>query len=153
MADQTVADLGNRFDLTDASDARRLTYQALAILRAVRIAIDAQEDGAVSYSDNVVQRWLPAVDAARSRLGVVRDLLMEKPYAPPVDWYTSLNLIEAMSAALWHSDVGGCEVAFESEDMQACADAAIDSLDSMCKEINNTCNSLETRVVEVDAQA
>lgn len=132
-ADQTVAESIGKYGYDDAREALRQTAQAMAIMRAVSLAVAAQEDGSVRYDDNEVSRWNPAVDAACARVRTVRDALMNKASAPDgVDWFTSLTILEATGAALWHTVGGGHEdTALDSEQLQSIAEAAMDSLGAM----------------------
>lgn len=111
---------------------------ARAILRAVALAARAQFEGSVNYENNNTERWQPAVDAACVRLQAVRDALMETGPAPCVDWYTSLTLLEAMGAALWHGN--GCSQAdkLEEVELESLAQVVIESLDSMMEECFTT---------------
>lgn len=149
MAVDTVADPVDRFELKHVNEALRLASQAMAILRTVWLAVEAQEDGAVSYADNKFSRWGPAVDAACSRVCSVRDLLISNANSPyTVNWWTSLNLLEALGAALWQSGTGTNKYGLESDELQSCARAAIDSLGEMYEELESAYSALETEAIE-----
>lgn len=149
MADQTVSDNVDQFGLSEAHKALRHTVQAMAILRSVWLAVEAQEDGAVKYEDNKLSRWWPAVDAACARMHEVRSLMINKGQTPDtVDWWTPLNLVEAMGAALWHADTGAHKGAFGAEELQGCADAAIYSLGLLQESLSSVYKELETEAIE-----
>lgn len=144
MADQTVAESVDKYGYDDARKALRQTAQAMAIMQAVSLAVAAQEDGSVHYDDNKFSRWYPAVDAACARVRTVRDALLNKAMVPDgVDWFTSLTILEATGAALWHT-VGGVhdDAALNSEQFQSLAEAAMDSLGVMYEELSNAAGDL-----------
>lgn len=144
MSDQTVAESVDTYGYDDAREALRQTAQAMAIMQAVSLAVAAQEDGSVCYDNNKFSRWQPAVDAACARVRVVRDALLNKANIPDgVDWVTSLTILEAAGAALWHT-VGGLhgDTALESEQLQSLAEAAMDSLGVMYEELSNVAGDL-----------
>jgi hypothetical protein len=131
MAESTVADRVDVFGYEDARDALRQTAQASAILRAVSLAIDAQLDGSASYQDNGAVRWMPAIEAACVRVGLVRDALMIRGATPSgVDWWTPSAILEATAAALWNSEIR-CTKGLSAEEIQTVCDVAIDSLGAM----------------------
>lgn len=120
-----------------AKDARLVIGNITAarvILRAVALAAGAQLDGSVSYENNNTERWQPAVDAACVRLQNVRDVLIHTGSAPNVDWYTSLTLLEAMGAALWHGNACLQGDKLEEVELESLAQVLIESLDSMMDE-------------------
>lgn len=144
MSDQTVAESVDTYGYDDAREALRQTAQAMAIMQAVSLAVAAQEDGSVCYDDNKFSRWWPAIDAAIARVRVVRDALLNKASIPDgVDWFTSLTILEATGAALWHT-VGGLhgDTALESEQLQSLAEAAMDSLGVMYEELSMVAGDL-----------
>ena len=144
MADQTVAERADKYGYNDAREALRQTSQAMAIVRAVSLAVAAQEDGSVIYDDNKFSRWGPAIDAAIARVHAVRDALQNKASAPDVvDWWTSLAILEATGAALWYT-AGGLhgDTALESDQLQSIADAAMDSLGEMYEALSNVASGL-----------
>lgn len=133
MADQTVAESAEKYGDDDSREALQKTSQAIAIMRAVSLAVAAQDDGAVSYEDNRVARWQPAVDAAIVCVRAVSDALINKVGPPAnVDWWTPLSILEATGAALWHAAVGADEdTGLESHQLQSIAEAAMDSMGVM----------------------
>lgn len=137
MADQTVAESADKYGYNDVQEALRKTAQAMAIMRVLSLAVAAQEDGSVIYDNNKFSRWGPVVDAACERVHAVRDALQNKANAPDaVDWWTSLAILEATGAALWHT--GGPshdDAALEAEQVQSVADSAFDCLESMYGEL------------------
>lgn len=144
MADQTVTESIDKYGYNDAREALRQTAQAMAIMQAVSLAVAAQEDGSVHYDDNKLSRWQPAVDAACARVRTVRDALLNKAMVPDgVDWFTSLTILEATGAALWHT-AGGVhdDTALDSEQLQSLAEAAMDSLGVMYEELSNAAGDL-----------
>jgi hypothetical protein len=150
MAEQTVSDNAETFGLNDALVALRKTSQAMAIMRAVSLAVAAQEDGSVRYDDNNFSRWQPAIDAARDRVHSVREALLNKAKAPDqVDWWTSLTILDAAGAALWYADgVSARADALSSEELQSIAAAAIDTLGEMFEELSTVANTLENEAIE-----
>ena len=144
MADQTVADSADTYGYDDARESLRQTAQAMAIMQAVSLAVAAQEDGSVHYDNNKFSRWQPAVDAACDRVCAVRDALLNKASAPDgVDWWTSLTILEAAGAALWHA-AGRLhdDTALGSDQLQSLAEAAMDSLGVMYEELSNAAGDL-----------
>lgn len=126
--------LGGTFSATEAALVIGNITASRAILRAVALAARAQFDGSVIYENNNAERWQPAVDAACVRLQAVRDVLMQTGNAPSVDWYTSLTLLEAMGAALWHGNACLQSDKLEEVELESLAQVAIESLDSMMDE-------------------
>lgn len=104
---------------------------ARAVLRTVRIAVQAQLDGSVNYENNGVERWQPAVDFATIELSFARDLLIEKRDAPFVDWWTPLSLLEATGAALWHANSCSKSERLDNVELDTVVRLAIELLDSM----------------------
>lgn len=136
MADQTVAESADKYGYNDVQAALRKTAQAMAIMRVLSLAVAAQEDGSVIYDNNKFSRWGPVVDAACERVHAVRDALQNKANAPDaVDWWTSLAILEATGAALWHTGPSHNDAALEAEQVQSVADSAFDCLESMYGEL------------------
>lgn len=112
----------------------RAIYQARAVMRSVELAAAAQEDGAVIYSDGAT-RWGPAIDFAIKRITSVRDLAIGSADCAPTDvaWYTPLNMLEALGAALWRgqSDSNG---AMDFDELQTAAQAVICALEELAEE-------------------
>ncbi len=129
MADQTVIDQPPHFTYEVACDALRSTSQAMAILRAVSLAVTAQADRSISYEDDSVARWQPSIDAACERVGVVKDLMTKTVGSPvDVDWWTPITMLEALGAALWHRNQGCTAEELSDEEMHGCLDAVHESL-------------------------
>jgi hypothetical protein len=103
MAATTVPESACDYTNDDASAAITNVAQAVAILQAVKIAADAVEDGSAQYENPHVARWSPAIGVATRKVGLVRDTMIDTAGAPSVDWFTSLALLEALDAALWHT--------------------------------------------------
>ncbi|MDO9032882.1 MAG: hypothetical protein Q7V09_20840 [Hydrogenophaga sp.] len=143
-ADQTVAESVDKYGYNDAREAIRQTAQAMAIMQAVYLAVAAQGDGSVCYDDNKISRWWPAIDAAIARVHVVRDAMLNKASAPhAVDWWTSLTILEAAGAALWHTvgELHG-DTALDSEQLQSIAEVAMDNLGVMYEELSSVADDL-----------
>ena len=104
---------------------------ARVILRTVALAVDAQIDGSIQYEDNHTERWQPSIDAAGAKLMVVRDVLLGNVQAPPADWWTPLNLLEAIGAALWHGNVCTRAEALDEIELGRVTQVGIELLDSM----------------------
>lgn len=108
--------------------------QARAILRTVALAAAAQEDGSMSYENDNPCRWGPAVGRVCSKVQGVRDVLMER-VSVTGDWFTPLAMVEALDAALWHSNMphtpGKCLNFLE---VRAAAEAAIECLSELAAE-------------------
>ena len=104
---------------------------ARAVLRTVRIAVQAQLDGSVNYEDGGVERWQPAVDLAFTELAFARDLLIEKAGSPVIDWWTPLSLLEATGAALWHANACEKPERLDNVELDTVVRVAIELLDSM----------------------
>lgn len=144
MADQTVADGADVYGYADVRTALQQTSQGIAIMRAVSLAVAAQEDGSVRYEDNEFSRWEPAVGAVCARVHAVRDALQNKEKAPDtIDWWTPLTILEATGAALWHAAGIRSRVdAMSSDELQSIARAAIDALGKMFEELTGVADKL-----------
>ena len=90
----------------DADFVLSKVHEARVLMVVVRMAVEAQEDGAVNYDGDGVERWYSLLDVACDRLQAACDRLIEKTNGPRVNWYTPLNLVEALAAALWGSATG-----------------------------------------------
>lgn len=110
---------------------------ARAILRAVLLATQAQEDGSIEFEDNRVRRWQPAIDVAATKLCVVRSALMETSGAPALDWVAPLALVEALGAALWHGWSAKQGDFLDADEAQAVIQATIDALDALLKDCDD----------------
>lgn len=125
-----------RFEESHAKDMHRAVAEARSICRVVAMAIDAQMDGSVSFDDATVARWGPSIDAASHRLRTVGSILGETVGSPPTcDWWTSLNLLEALGAAMWHCQgpVRSMGLLEESE-LASFMCVVIESLDELLQE-------------------
>lgn len=171
MADENVSQTARKFDANDARSMLRNTAQAMGIMRAVYLAATAQQDGSVAYDDNSVSRWGPAVDAACRRVHQVRDALMQTLDAPAADWWTSLAILEATGAALWHcadnssrmsvstlaiveSSGAGRGISFRDgggvrtialDELQTLADAALESLGELSEECSQIADNMQPK--------
>lgn len=145
MAEQTVADHNEEYGYQHAREALKKIAQAVAIMRAVSLAVAAQTDGAVRFDQNDISRWGPAIDAACACVHVVREALQEKTNAPVVvDWWTPLTLLEAIGAALWHSSGGVARAnALSTAELEAISDAAIGSLSEMVERLSAVADILD----------
>ena len=119
------------FGPTEAALLLNNLSTARAIFRAVLLAVKAQIDESVNYKDNSVTRWNFAVEVACLRLEAVRDVLIQSAAAPSVDWFTSLTLAEAISAALWHGAA-----------LPQCEKISAPELESLAQVVIETCDSL-----------
>jgi hypothetical protein len=124
------------FSAVNAASVVRNAQAARVIFRTVVLAMSAVEDGSMSFDDNgKSSRWSAAISAACSKMKLIRDDLMETSSAPTLDWYTPLNLIEALDAALWF---GGCSCPDETQltNVEAihAAEVVIHSLDDFLLE-------------------
>lgn len=153
MADSTVNELADVYGYEDAKDALRHTAQAMAIVRAVSLAVAAQVDGSVLYDDdNRVSRWVSAIDAACARVRLVRNAIINRAAAPDsVDWCTPLNILEATGAALWHMDFGHVHEAMSHDDLQSVCEAAISSIGEMYEELSTVADGLRAADAMTDA--
>lgn len=131
--DQQAAAIVCKFSEGDAATLLQNLQTARAIVRAVALAVCAQEDGAILYDDgNRIERWGPALSEACIRLREVREALISKASAPAVDWFTPLALGEALDAALWHGYSSRTEVErLDAPEFVSAAQAFIDSLDAL----------------------
>ncbi len=129
MADQTVLDRPLQFTYDDACDALRNTAQAMAILRAVSLAVTAQGNGAARFEDDSVGRWHPCIDEACERVNVVRFLITERLGSPvDVEWWTPITMLEALGAALWNRVQGDTAEELSDEEIHGCLGAVHESL-------------------------
>ena len=122
------------FGVGDAALVLRNVQDARVILRAVALASRAQFDGSIVYENNNTERWHPAVDVACVRLQAVRNVLLETSHTLNLDWFTSLALVEAIAAALWHGSAGLQGDKLEEVELQSIAQVAIASLDFLMQE-------------------
>lgn len=129
-AEDSVRDFG----ASEAALVLRNVNAARAVLRVVALAAGAQDDGSISYEYNNTERWQPAVDAACGRLQAVRDVLNETRSSPNLDWFTSLALVEAIAAALWHGNACSQGEKLEASELEIVAQAAIELLDSLMED-------------------
>lgn len=107
---------------------------ARVILRTVLLALCAEDSGSVSHAGNVgASRWSAAIGAVLTRLGCVRDTLLETVAAPSVDWFTSFALASALDSALWE---GHCtsEPVLSLDETKTAIQVLIDSLDDMLRD-------------------
>jgi len=124
---------------TNLASVVRNIQSARAVLRAVILALGAQDDGSMIFDgDSGTSRWNAAVEPVCKRLERVRDELIGTAGAPYLDWVTSLTLAEALDAALWFGF--SCEKNERLSNIEAvrAANVVIDSLD----ELLNECESI-----------
>ena len=144
MAEQTVPQQSEHYGYANALDNLRQTAQAAAIVRAVCLAVVAQEDGVVNYDDNKPCRWATSIDAAVWRMHKVRDSYMETINSPAsVDWCTPLNLLEAMGAALWHLDIGTNKYAMNHDEVMNLCEAVLETLSTLHDDLSATAKELQ----------
>lgn len=145
MADQTVPERPKDYRHADALENLRQTARAASIVRAVYLAVEAQDDGSVKYGDNKVCRWWGSIDVAISYVEKVRDAYTETRCAPisSVDWCTPLNLLEAMGAALWQLDVGPMKNAMSADEIQDLCEAVLETLAVLHDELSAVAKELQ----------
>ena len=118
----------------DLAAIARDTQAARVILRAVNLAVHAEETGSISRTISAgASRWSAAISAAMDRLDSVRDALMESSGASQIDWFTSHALVSALDCALWD---GYCTSAktLTHEEIIVFTQVTIDALDVMLTE-------------------
>jgi hypothetical protein len=123
-----------------AAEVRRSATAARAICHAVAIAAAAQLDGAVAFEDVEASRWQPSIDEACELLYVVRKQLIDTAGAPTgCDWWTPINLLEALGSAMWHRRAGPLADPLEHAEVAALLCVAIESLDVLlqCPELES----------------
>lgn len=112
---------------------------ARAVLRAFILAIRAQDDGSVLYSDKAAcGRWHFAIDEVCTRLAEARDALTGTCNCVSVDWFTPLTLAEALDAALWYGSSLVKNDRLNSHEAVFAAQAVVHSLDNMLLECEAT---------------
>lgn len=131
---QTSPFAGREFATTEAALVLNSVVATRAILRAVALAVAAQEDGSVEYEDNESRRWQPAIDEACAKMRTVRDVLMETYSAPGLDWVTPLVLLEAIGASLWYGHAGTGAKTLDSHELGSVLQVAIEAADSFLLE-------------------
>lgn len=120
------------FTRDDEQSIQKNIHQARTILRTVALAAEAQDDGAVLYGDNGAGRWGPAIDQAIHKVTEVRDVLINQAGGLAADWYTPLAMLEALGAALWHSNVLRRRgTALDCDELETAAGAVIECLDEL----------------------
>ena len=129
----TAGDAPRPFGPSDAAEMRRSAGTARAVCRVVALAVDAQLDGAVNFQDRTPTRWWSSIDVARENLERARDVLIETSGAPEsIDWAKPLCLVEALSAAMWHSH-SVSNTALDHIEIAAFLAAAIESIDAFLR--------------------
>lgn len=147
MAEETVIDRFATYTSKDAQRNLQHVAQAVAILRAVRVAADAVDDGSMSYEVSDLSRWSPAVGAAVCRITSVMNDLVGKAGAPNVDWFTSHSLLEAFDAALWHMDSMSAEAdRLDTADVLNLAQTVIDELGKLAQELASSLTMVKTEL-------
>jgi hypothetical protein len=125
---------------------------ARVILRLVLMALHAEKNGSVvADHDDELSRWSAAINAALARLCSVRDLLMETPESPPIDWPTPFALVNALDSAFWDSTcsnsrrTGTTAPDLTSLEAQTALLVVIDSID----EVLDACDITPPGVVKI----
>ena len=70
----------------------------------------------------------PALGVVRGKLEAVREILMNTSGSMEIDWFSSLMLVEALDAALWHGNSPGPVERLDNIELVTAAQAAVDSL-------------------------
>lgn len=132
-AAKVKAGASRKFNEVDRDIACLKVSEALAVCRIVKLATAAQMDRAVDFfgSDPSASRWLSSIDPACERLREVRTILCETSGATALDWFTPLNLLEALGAAMWHCSTPDGDAAIGHDELQAFMRVAIASLDQL----------------------
>lgn len=143
MASNNVTDLAKaagasktgaaRFAASHVEEVFRNVAEARAICRVVALANDGMMDGAVQFDDSPASRWEPSIDQACGRVRAVRDVLIETSCAPDCNWWTSLNLLEALGASMWHC-LGPGNDKLDHVEMASFMCIVIEALDSLIGE-------------------
>ncbi|MDP2018644.1 hypothetical protein [Hydrogenophaga sp.] len=134
------------FTSADAHRVREWVLQARAIVRAVALAVTAQEDGSVSYDNGPEERWWASLDLVCSKLGAVRDLLSSRRNAPDVDWFTPLNVLEAVGAAAWHATGSRAgEDQLDAEEIRLALGVEVECLERLASECADACTEVNAR--------
>lgn len=145
MADHKEINGVASYGYADAKEALAKVSQATAIMRSVSLAVDAQVDGAARFDDNEYYRWWPAIDAACERIKAIRDAIVNKANCPiSVNWWTSLSLLEAIAAATWSAN--GTANDMDPEEIQAMADAAIQELSVLQRQLRDEADSRQLQI-------
>ena len=111
---------------------------ARALLRTLILALEAVEDGAILFKEDPgPARWSNVLSQVCKRLVTVRTALTESVSAPSVDWWTPLNLADALDAALWGAATGKRVWGLEGPEVISAAQAVIDSLDALMEDIQS----------------
>lgn len=146
MADQTVTP--HEFGYEQARDALRKTAQAMAILQVIWIAVEAGEDGCLTFKGHGLERWHPSVDAAVECAMGARDAIIESVLTPDnLDWWTPLNLLEAMAGAMWGIESGVGDGRLQPDQLQSFIDVAMGSLGKLYEALSIEADRLKPAVV------
>lgn len=144
MADQTVPERPKHYGHDDALEDLRRTARAASIVRAVSLAVEAQQDGVVTYEGETMCRWWGSIDAAIWSIRKVRDVYMNTSDSPnSVDWCTPLNLLEAMGAALFQLDVGPNKNAMTATQVRDLCEAVLESLSALHDDLSAAAKELQ----------
>ena len=135
MAEATVSETALAYTKGDAEASLKNVAQAVAIIRAVQVAADAVKDGAMKYEFDHVTRWGPAIGAATHRLSLVKDVFTERTGAPSLNWFTSLTLLEAFDAAMWHAGVLSDVEGLDADNVKDMCEAIISELGNLKLEL------------------
>lgn len=144
MADQTVTP--QEFGYEQACEAMRKTAQAMAILQVIWIALEAGQDGCVQFKGGGLERWNVSVNAAVECAHGARDAIIESVQTPDeLDWWTPVNLLEAMGAALWGIESGVCNGRLEADQLQSMIDVTMESLGRLYEALSREADRLKQK--------
>lgn len=143
MAEQTVTP--QEFGYEQACEALRKTAQAMAVLQVIWIAVEAVEDGCVKFKGQGLERWQVSVDAAVQCAHAARDVITEGSVSAPdcLDWWTPVNLLEALGAALWGIESGVAEGRLQPDQLQSMIDVTMGSLGRLYEALSNEADHLK----------
>lgn len=119
-----------KFNAVDLDIVCLKVSEARAVCRVVALATAALIDHSVEYRDPNASRWWPALESAFERVQEVGSVLSETVAAPVADWWTPLNLLEALGAAMWH-DLAAPGDTLDPDELEAFMRVAIGSLDQL----------------------
>lgn len=137
MAESTCQRIEDRyFTAVDLATVQRNVSHARAIMRTVMFAADAIDDGSMRIViGGAPEGWCNAVGLAADRLREVRGTLIETVGSPHIDWVTPLSMVEAIEAALWHSDQRLVdEKSIECGELRDVAGVAVECLDKFAQQ-------------------
>lgn len=144
MAEQTVPQRPDHYGHVDALNNLRQTAHAASIVRAVLMAVHAQGREKMTFQNDEVSRWSSSIDAACRCLEKVQ-YDVNNTVNPPdsVDWFTSLNLLEAMGAALWSMETGSSKIDMTDEQVRDLCEAILDTLATLHDDLSAAAKRLQ----------